>query len=73
MQSITAAFGDLLVNVLFLLAGPTVVMLLVRRFVPYLGEQLWRSYCNALMWLFRAPFRLVRVLVNEIAAARRWP
>ena len=73
MQSITAAISNLVVSVLFLLAGPTVLMLLVRRFVPYLGEQLWRSYCNALLWLLRAPFRLVRVLVKEIAAARRRP
>jgi hypothetical protein len=73
MQSITEALSNIVVSVLFLLAGPTVFMLLVRRFVPYLGEQLWRSYCNVLMWLFRAPFWLVRALVREIAAARRRP
>jgi hypothetical protein len=71
MQSITTAISNLVVSVLLLLAGPTVLMLLVRRFVPYLGEQLWRSYCNVLMWLLRAPFRLIRLLVNEIGAARR--
>ncbi len=73
MQSVTAAFSDLVVSVLLLLAGPTVLMLLVRRLVPYLGEQLWRTYCNVLMWLLRAPFRLVGVLVREIAAGRRRP
>jgi hypothetical protein len=71
MQSITTAISNLVVSVLLLLAGPTALMLLVRRFVPYLGEQLWRSYCNVLMWLLRAPFRLIRLLVNEIGAARR--
>jgi hypothetical protein len=71
MESITAALSNLVVNVLFLLAGPTVLMLLVRRFVPYLGERLWRVYCDTLMWLLRAPFRLVRLLINEITARRR--
>ncbi|HEX8410001.1 MAG TPA: hypothetical protein VF883_14160 [Thermoanaerobaculia bacterium] len=73
MESITTTLSNLVVSVLLLLAGPTVFMLLVRRFVPYLGEQLWRSYCDVLMWLVRLPFRLIRVLVNEIAAARRRP
>jgi hypothetical protein len=71
MESIAAAISNLLVSALLLLVGPTVIMLLVRRFVPYLGEQLWRSYCNLLMWLFRAPFVLVRLLIREISAARR--
>ncbi|MFP5372122.1 MAG: hypothetical protein ACLGI3_15445 [Actinomycetes bacterium] len=73
MESLTAALSNLVVSALLLLAGPTVIMLLVRRFVPYLGEQLWRAYCDVLMWLLRAPFRLLRTLVREIAAARRRP
>lgn len=71
MQDITAGFSNLVVSVLLLLAGPTVLMLLVRRFVPYLGEQLWRIYCDVLMWCLRAPFRLARFLVREITARNR--
>jgi hypothetical protein len=65
--------NNLVAGVLSLLAVSTVLMLLVRRFVPYLGEQLWRTYCDVLMWLLRAPFRLIRLLFREIAAAWRRP
>ncbi|MGA5300092.1 hypothetical protein ACPCHT_09210 [Nucisporomicrobium flavum] len=71
MQEVTAALSNLIVSALLLLAGPTVLMLLVRRFVPYLGEQLWRIYCDVLMWSIRAPFRLVRFLINEVTARNR--
>ncbi|MEV6846714.1 hypothetical protein [Actinoplanes sp. NPDC051411] len=73
MGNLGAALNNLVVSVILLLAGPTICMLLVRRFVPYLGEQLWRAYCNVLMWLLRAPFRLIGVLVREITSARRRP
>jgi len=73
MQSITNAVSNFVISVVLLLAGPTVVMLLVRRFVPVLGEDLWRYYCRFLLWIFRAPFRLVRMLVHEIVGARRRP
>ena len=71
MPSITAGLSTLVTDVLILLAAPTVLMLLVRRFVPYAGEQLWRSYCRVLGWLFRAPFRLVRLLIREVTARNR--
>jgi hypothetical protein len=71
MQSITNALSNLAVSIVMMLAGPTVLMLLVRRFVPVVGEELWRAYCRLLFWLLRAPIRLIRVLVNEIATARR--
>ena len=67
MQSMADAVGSMVVSVLFLIAGPTVVMLMIRRFVPYLGERLWRLYCDVLVWLIRAPFRLIRVLVAQIS------
>ena len=73
MQSITDGVTNLAVSVVVMLVWPTVLMLLVRRFVPVLGESLWRSYCQLLRWLLRAPFRLIRLLVNEIVAARRRP
>jgi hypothetical protein len=53
-------------QLILLLAFTTVGMLLMRKFVPYLGEQLWRSYCNVLIWCVKAPFRLARVLLNEV-------
>lgn len=71
MQDIADALTALVVNLLVLIAGPTVLMLLVRRFVPYLGERLWRCYCDALIWCFRLPFRVVRFLVNELTNRRR--
>jgi hypothetical protein len=66
MHDLGTAFNNLVVSVILLLAGPTICMLLIRRFVPYLGDRLWRVYCDVLIWLFRAPFRLVRLLVREI-------
>ena len=66
MHDLGTAFTNLVVSVILLLAGPTIGMLLIRRFVPYLGERLWRVYCDVLLWLLRAPFRLVAVLIREI-------
>jgi hypothetical protein len=73
MPSIANAVTNLAVGILFLLAGTTVIMLFVRRYVPVVGESLWRYYRRVLLWIFRAPFRLVRRLVHEIARARRRP
>ncbi|GIF03923.1 hypothetical protein [Actinoplanes siamensis] len=71
MDTVAGAAGNLLTSVVLVLLGPTVFMLLVRRFVPYLGEHLWRAYCDVLIWLLRAPFRVVRVLIREVRGARR--
>lgn len=62
-----------LVSLLLLLAVTTVGVLLVRRYAPFIGEPLWRAYRRTLIWLVRAPFRLVRLLVREISGARRRP
>lgn len=71
MDDVTTSLGNLVVNTLFLLVGPTVLMLLIRRFVPYLGERLWRVYCDVLIWLLKAPFRLVRLLIKEVTTRNR--
>jgi hypothetical protein len=72
-QSISAGLSNLIAGVVTLLVGPTVCMYLLKRFVPVLGDELWRWYCRALIWLVRALFRLIRVLLHEALGIRRRP
>ena len=66
MQPFADAASNLAVQILTLLIAPTLIMLLVRRFVPIVGQDLWRLYHRLLRWLLLAPFRLLRLLVSEI-------
>jgi hypothetical protein len=73
LQSLSNGLGNLVVSIVMFLAGPTIIMLLLKRFLPVLGDELWRLYSQALVWLIRAPFRLIRILVDELFKARRRP
>jgi hypothetical protein len=71
MQSIANAVSALLVTVFSVLIGPTVVLLLLRRFLPPLGNPLWRGYCRLFAWAVVAPVRLLRLLVREASGRGR--
>ncbi|MEV6634686.1 hypothetical protein AB0M54_28460 [Actinoplanes sp. NPDC051470] len=66
MRPVIDAATGLVAQAITLIAVSTVMMLLVKRFVPVLGAELWRWYWTALTWLIRAPFRLIRVLLKNI-------
>lgn len=69
-QSFADAIGNLVTSVFLLLAGPTIILLLLRRYLPMLGDPLWRAYCQLLTLLVVAPIRLVRLLIREAMGRR---
>jgi hypothetical protein len=70
VQSIIDAFFGLVLSIAWVLLGPTIVLLLLKKFVPIVGDQLWHGYCQLLAWLVVAPIRLVRLLVREALGRR---
>jgi hypothetical protein len=71
LQAITNAASSLVWSVVSVLAVPTILLLLFRKFVPVLGDAVWRGYCRLLVWLVVTPVRLVRLLVREATGRRR--
>ncbi len=71
MQSISDALTGLICSIGWLLAIPTVMLLLLRRFAPAFGDPLWQAYLRFLAWLVMAPFRLVGLLLREVTGRRR--
>jgi hypothetical protein len=71
MQSLSNAAGAFIWAVLSVLIGPTVILLLLRRYLPMVGNPLWRQYCRLLAWAVIAPFRLLRMLTREALSRRR--
>ncbi len=65
IQSIVDSVTGLLCSVASVLVVPTIIVLLLRRFVPVLGDAVWRGYCRLLMWLVMAPVRLAQFLYRE--------
>ena len=70
LQSIVDGVTGLVCAVASTLLVPTILLLLMRRFVPVVGESLWRGYCQLLTWLVVAPVRLVRVLYRDLVRRR---
>ena len=71
LQAVVDGATRLLCSIASVLFVPTVLMLLVRRFVPVLGEAIWRGYCQVLVWLVVGPVRLVQFLFREAVRHRR--
>jgi len=70
LQSISDAVGGVVLSVVSVLLGPTIVLLLVKRFMPIVGNPLWRGYCQLLAWLIIGPIRLIRLLGREAMGRR---
>lgn len=70
VQPLVDAINHLIVGVVSLLIGPTIVLLLLKVFLPALGNPLWRGYCQLLTWLVVGPIRLIRLLVREAMGRR---
>jgi hypothetical protein len=71
MQSLSHAAGALLWAIVSVLVGPTIILFLLRHYVPMVGNPLWRQYCRLLGWAVAAPFQLLRVLTREALSRRR--
>jgi len=70
LQSIADAAWGLVFSVASVLVGPTIALLLLKRFVPAIGNPLWRAYRQLLVWLLVAPVKLIRLLVREATGRR---
>ena len=71
MHYITDLLSTVLWAAVSILGPPTVMLLLLRHFMPMLGNPLWRGWCRLLTWLAAAPIRLIRFLVREVFGRRR--
>jgi hypothetical protein len=71
VQSLSDGAAGLVFSVFSVLLMPTIVLLVLKRYVPILGNPLWRMYTRLLSWLVVAPVRLVRVLFREAIGRRR--
>jgi len=70
LQSIVDGMTGLVCSIASVLLLPTIALLLFRRFVPVLGDTVWRGYCQLLTWCVVAPVRLVRLLCREAVRRR---
>lgn len=70
MHYITDFLGAVFWTVVSVIGPPTVMLLLLRHFMPSLGNPLWRGWCQLLTWLVVGPIRLVRLLVREAIGRR---
>jgi hypothetical protein len=66
LQSFMDGVTGMVCSVASVFVVPTILMLLVKQFVPVLGEHLWRGYCQLLVFMFTAPIKLIKLLINEI-------
>ncbi|MBL7262093.1 hypothetical protein [Paractinoplanes lichenicola] len=70
MQALGDALTSLILSVVSALLVPTVLLLILRRLMPVLGDPLWRAYCRLLTWLVVQPVRLIRLLIREAIGRR---
>jgi hypothetical protein len=70
MQSVADAAAALAWSIAYVLLIPTAMLLVLRRFMPFLGNPLWQMYQRLLLWCLVTPFRLVRALVREATRRR---
>jgi hypothetical protein len=64
MNSIADTAAALFWNVVWLLLIPAAVLILLRRYLPSIGQPLWRMYQRLVLWCVVAPFRMIRALVR---------
>ncbi len=70
MDQLANAVSEVVWGLVSILAPPTLLLLVLRRFMPVLGEPLWRMWCQLLAWLVIGPIRLIRLLVREALGRR---
>lgn len=70
MQSIADYLSSMVCSIVSVFVAPTILLLLLRMFMPSIGEPIWRAYGQLLAWLIVAPIRLVRLLAREAFGRR---
>jgi hypothetical protein len=70
MDAIANLVGAVVWTVVSVLGPPTIMLLILRAFIPALGNPLWRGWCQLVIWLIVGPIRLVRLLVREAIGRR---
>lgn len=53
------------------LAVPTLLLLLLKKYVPIVGNPLWDQYVHLLGRLLTAPIRVIQFLVREAMGRRQ--
>ncbi len=71
MQSISDAVTSVLCSIASLFIAPTIIVFMLKLFIPALGEPLWHNYCKLLAWLIILPFRILKQLIHAAAGGRR--
>lgn len=71
MQALGDSIAALVSSVLTLLIVTTLMLMVTRRFMPFIGQPLWQLYQRGLWWCVVAPFRLLRVLIRAATDHRR--
>jgi len=71
MQSVLNAVLALVMSAASVLLPPTLLLLLLKAFVPAIGAPLLQAWGQLLAWLVLAPVRLVQFLAREASGRRR--
>jgi hypothetical protein len=71
MQGIADAMAALFSSAVSLLIVVTITLLVMRRYMPFLGQPLWRLYQRALQWCIVMPVRVIRALIRAATAHHR--
>jgi hypothetical protein len=71
MRGITDATTALVSSAVSVLLVVTITLLVMRRYLPILGQPLWRLYQRALRWCLVTPVRVVRALIRAATAHHR--
>lgn len=70
MDLLANAVSGVFWSLVSVLAPPTILLLVLRQFLPALGDPLWRGWCQLLAWLVIGPIRLIRLLFREATGRR---
>lgn len=70
LQSITDMTMAVGGTVLSVLLPPTIMLLLLKMFVPVIGSPLWQAWGRFVGWLILAPIRVIQYLIREASGRR---
>lgn len=65
MDGLLHSLADAVCGLAMLVIACAAVPLLLKLFLPSVGDPLWRAYWWLVGWLLMAPFRLLAYLVRE--------
>ena len=65
LQSFVDTVSGMVFSVVSVFIAPTILLLLLRHFLPLIGEPLWRLYCQFVVLIFTAPVKIMKALYRE--------